>query len=151
MKKYRFQSVARSLVFLPMILFFLGVFVFAIIARDTTSPQSTLIVISFCGIIDLILLFWVGFSLSMRIQIDYEKKELYIKHSHFWKRLKFEEITSILILDYNEVAFQFIIMTKSFSKNIPYARYLHKRPSKKITDNLNELKQDLMNISNRNY
>ena len=149
MKKYRFQSVARSLVYLIIALVLIAFIVVCFLSDEIHS--GVIFIISFFSICVIIITFWVGFSLSMRIQIDYEKKELYIKHSHFWKRLKFEEITSILILDYNEVAFQFIIMTKFFSKNIPYARYLHKRPSKKITDNLNELKQDLMNISNRNY
>jgi len=34
---------------------------------------------------------------------------------------------------------------------MPYARYLKRKPNEKIKNKLNELKQDLMNISNKNY
>lgn len=151
MKKYYFNSVFRSLVYLYMVLFFLGIIIFAIIAKDTTSLESTIFVVSACGITTLLLLFWVGFSFSMRIQIDYEKKELYIRHPCFLKRLKFEDVLSIQIIEYNQVAFEFIVTTEKFSKKLPYARYLKKRPTEKILLKINELKQDLTNISNKNY
>ncbi len=152
MKKYYFDSIFRSLIYVFMVIFFTAILMLAIIAKDTTSPQSTVIVVSSCSIIISILLFWIGFSFSMRIQIDYDRKELYIRQPYFIKRIKFEDIISIEIIDYNEVAFEFNIVTKNFSKKMPYARYIRrKRPNEKIKSKLNELKQDLMNISNKNY
>lgn len=46
----------------------------------------------------IMLLFWIVFSFSMRIEFDYDKKELCIRHPYFLKRLKFEDILSIQIL-----------------------------------------------------
>lgn len=151
MKKYYFNPVFRSLIYVFIVLFFLAVLIFAIIARDTTSPQSTIIVVSFCGIVDLILLFWIGFSFSMRIQIDYEKEELYIRHPYFLKRLKFQDVLSIQIIDYHKTAFDFIITTRKGVKKLAYARYHKKRQTEKRVAKVTELKQDLLNISNRNY
>ena len=151
MKKYYFDSVFRSLIYVFMIMFFTAVLIFAVIAKDTTSQESTVIVISFCSVINSVLLFWVCFSLSMRIQIDYEKKELYIRQPYFIKRIKFEDIISIRIIPYSEVAFEFVVTTKKFTKKMPYARYLKRKPNEKIRNKLNELKQDFMNISNKNY
>ena len=67
------------------------------------------------------------------------------------RRIHFEDIVSIEIIEYNEVAFEFVINTEKYSKKIPYARYLKKKPNEKIKNKLNDLKQDLMNISNKNY
>ena len=84
----------------------------------------------------------------MRIQIDYEKKELYIRQYYFIKRIKFEDIISIQIIPYSEVAFDFVVTTKKFTKKMAYARYLKRKPNEKIKNKLNELKQDLLNIQN---
>ena len=98
MKKYYFESIYRILIYVFMIMFFTAILIFAVIAKDTTSHESTVIVISFCSVINSILLIWVCYSLSMRIQIDYEKKELYIRQYYFIKRIKFEDIISIQII-----------------------------------------------------
>lgn len=87
----------------------------------------------------------------MRIQIDYDKQELYIRHPYFIKRIKFEDVVSIQIIEYNKVAFDFVITTKSQTKKMAYARYYRKKPTEKRISKINELKQDLMNISNKNY
>ena len=132
-----------------MLLFFLAILIVAIITRETTEPGPTVFVITFCTIVSVILLFWIGFSFSMRIQFDYEKKEVYIVHPYFLKRLKFEDVVSIEIRDYNEVAFDFIIKTKTVTKKMAYARFYRRRPSLKITRMLNDLKDDLRYISDK--
>jgi Na+/melibiose symporter-like transporter len=133
------------------IMFFTAILIFAVIAKDTTSQESTVIVISFCSVINSILLFWVCFSLSMRIQIDYEKRELYIRHPYLIRKINFEEILSIQIIDYNKVSFDFIISTKKTSKKLSFSKYYKKKNTEKRISIINELKQDLMNISNKNY
>ena len=151
MKKYYFESISRILIYVFMIMFFTAILIFAVIAKDTTSQESTVIVISFCSVINSILLFWVCFSLSMRIQIDYEKRELYIRHPYLIRKINFEEILSIQIIDYNKVSFDFIISTKKTSKKLSFSKYYKKKNTEKRISIINELKQDLMNISNKNY
>ena len=87
----------------------------------------------------------------MRIQIDYDKKELYIKHPCLIKKLKFEEILSIQIIDYNQVSFDFIIVTNNGTKKLSYSKYYKKKSTEKIITEVNELKTDLLNISNKKY
>lgn len=151
MKKYYFESRFRISIYVLMMLFFTAILIFAVIAKDTTSLESTVIVVSFCSVINSILLFWVCFSFSMRIQIDYDKRELYIRHTHLIKRIKFDEILSIEINDYNQLSFDFIIITKKISKKLSYSKYYKKKNTVKRISHINELKQDLMNISNKNY
>lgn len=151
MKKYYFESGWRNLGYLPLILFHIGALIFVIIAKDENDPSVVAGVISYCCVVLSIILFWIGFSFSMRIQIDYEKKELYIRHPIFLKRLKFDDVLSIQIKDYNELVFSFIIVTKDKTKKLNYPRYHKKKPTEERLAIVNELKQDLMNISNRNY
>ena len=146
MKKYYFESVFRSLIYLFISLFLLALIVLCFFADEIHA--GVIFAITFLSISVVAILFWFGFSLSMRIQIDYEKKELYIKHPRLLKKIKFEDIISIQIIDYNEVAFEFVIRTTNISKQIPYARYLRRSPNEKIRSKLNELKKDFMNISN---
>ena len=150
-KKYYFNSPGFNIVYLVMALFFFAIFVIAIIFRETTSPQSTIIVMTFCSVVGAILLIWTCFSFSMRIEIDFEKEELLIVHPYFLKRLKFDEITAIEIKDYNEVAFDFTIEIGEKTKKLAYARYYKKKPNDKITNKLNELKSDFRKICSRNY
>ena len=149
MKKYYFESVFRSLIYLFISLFLLALIVLCFFADEI--PAGVIFAITFLSISVAAISFWFGFSLSMRIQIDYEKKELYIRQPYFIKRIKFEDIISIQIIPYSEVAFEFVVTTKKFTKKMPYARYLKRKPNEKIKNKLNDLKQDLMNISNKNY
>ena len=151
MKKYYFEPVGRCLVYGFITLFFVAILVLAIAAKDTTSPQSTAIVIGMCCVYIPPVLFWFCYSLTMRIQIDYDKKELYFRHYLFIKRIKFEDVLSIEITYCEETVFDFVVTTKTWTRKMAYARYARKKATKKITAKLNELKQDLMNISNKNY
>ena len=149
MKKYYFQSVFRSLIYLFISLFLIGLIVLCFFADEIHA--GVIFVITFLSISVVAISFWFGFSLSLRIQIDYKKKELYIKYPYLIKKIKFEDVINIYIKDYNVTSFDFKIVTKDKTISSTYARYYKKRPSKKILDIINELKQDLMNISNKNY
>ena len=149
MKKYYFYSIFKSLIYLFISIILIALIVLCCFADEIHS--GVIFAITVLSISVAIILFWFGFSLSMRIQIDYEKKEIYIRQPYFIKKIKFEDVLSIQIIDYNEVAFEFVITTESFTKKMPYARYLKRRPNEKITFRLNELKKDLMDISNKNY
>lgn len=145
MKKYYFNSIMYSLIYIIISIVFVSMAILCLFADDLHS--GVIFVIVFSSISAFVTLFWSVFSFSMRIQIDYINKELYIIHPCFIRKIKFEDIISIEIIDYNEVAFEFNIITAKHSKKIPYARYLNKRPNEKIKMKLDELKSDLMKIS----
>ena len=146
MKKYYFQSIFKSLIYLGIALFLICCIVLCCFSDEIHS--GVIFVITFLSISVVTIIFWFGFSLSMRIQIDYNKQELYIRQPYFIKRISFKEVISVKIIEYTDNAFEFIIVTKTFTKKLPYARYLKKRPNEKIKFILNELKQDLLNIQN---
>lgn len=146
MKKYYFQSIFKSLIYLGIALFLICCIVLCCFSDEIHS--GVIFVITFLSISVVTIIFWFGFSLSMRIQIDYNKQELYIRQPYFIKRISFKEVISVKIIEYTDTAFEFIIVTKTFTKKLPYARYLKKRPNEKIKFILNELKQDLLNIQN---
>ena len=102
----------------------------------------------------LFLWFYAFACFTSRIEINYEKKEVFILYYFFKKRYKFEDIVSIETRPYNDVAFYIELKTKDAEKTFLYGRYKgthYRRPTKKITAALDELKTDLMNISNKNY
>ena len=149
MKKYHFESVFRSLLYLFIALFLIALIVLCFYIDELHAGVIFVLTVLLVSVVAV--LFWFGFSLSMYIQIDYENKYLYVRQPYFIKRIKFEDIISIQIIPYSEVAFEFVVTTKKFTKKIPYARYLKRKPNVKIKNKLNDLKQDLMNISNKNY
>ena len=144
MKKYYFNSFVRSLVYLIIALVLIGLIVLCCMADEIHS--GVIFAITFLSISVTAILLWFGFSLSMRIQVDYINKELYIIHPHLIRKIKFEDIISIEIIDYSEVAFEFNVITKKDTKKIPYARYIKSKPDEKIKTKLNELKNDLLKI-----
>ena len=146
MKKYYLQSIFKSLIYLEIALFLICCIVLCCFSDEIHS--GVIFVITFLSISVVTIIFWFGFSLSMRIQIDYNKQELYIRQPYFIKRISFKEVISVKIIEYTDTAFEFIIVTKTFTKKLPYTRYLKKRPNEKIKFILNELKQDLLNIQN---
>lgn len=149
MKKYYFESIFRSLIYVVISLILVGYIVLCCYTDEIHS--GVIFIIVFLSISVIAISFWAGFSFSMRIQIDYDKQELYIRHPYFIKRIKFEDVVFIQIIEYNKVAFDFVITTKSQTKKMAYARYYRKKPTEKRISKINELKQDLMNISNKNY
>ena len=149
MKKYHFESVFRSLIYLFIALFLIALIVLCFYIDEL--HEGVIFVLTVLSVSVVAILFWFGFSLSMYIQIDYENKYSYVRQPYFIKKIKFEDIISIQIIPYSEVAFEFVVTTKKFTKKIPYARYLKRKPNVKIKNKLNDLKQDLMNISNKNY
>lgn len=149
-KKYYFWSTKESLLkLLPVLIF--GPLIIPFFYADEIPPLA---IAGLCLLIFIVVSvpFRVGFLLSSRIQIDYGRKELYIRYDSLIRKIKFEDIVSIEIIDLNEFAFRFVLNTKTFSKKIVYARYIsNKKLTPEITAKLSEIKQDLANISNKNY
>lgn len=147
MKKYYFQSKFKSMIYLVIALYLIGLIVLFFVFDEIHS--GTIFATVFLTISVVTILFWFGFSLSMRIQIDFNKQELYIRDPYFIKKINFKEIVSIRIIEWKETAFEIVIETNSFTKKIPYTRYLKRRPNEKIKSVLNELKQDLLSIQDK--
>lgn len=118
MKKYYFKSVGGSLIYLVIALFLIGCIVLCCFSDEIHT--GVIFVITVLSVSVVTIIFWIGFSLSMRIQIDYTQKELYIRHPYFIKKMKFEDVLSIQIIDYNEVSFDFILTTKNKTKKMAY-------------------------------
>ncbi len=148
MKKYYFESVFRSLIYLFISLFLIAIIVLCFYVDELHA--GVIFVLTFLSISVVAILFWFGFSLSMRIQIDYNRRELYIIHPCLLKRINFDDVISIQIIEFNQLSFDFIITTKNITKKIAYSRYYKKKVTKERVSIINELKHDLMNISTIN-
>ncbi len=135
------------MIYLVIALYLIGLIVLFFVFDEIHS--GTIFATVFLTISVVTILFWFGFSLSMRIQIDFNKQELYIRDPYFIKKINFKEIVSIRIIEWKETAFEIVIETNSFTKKIPYTRYLKRRPNEKIKSVLNELKQDLLSIQDK--
>lgn len=149
MKKYYFESVFRSLIYLFLALFLIAIIVLCFYIGELHA--GVIFVLTFLSVSVVAILFWFGFSLSMRIQIDYDKRELYIRHPYLIKRINFDDVISIQILEFNQLSFDFIITTKNTTKKIAYSRYYKKKVTEKRVSKVNDLKHDLISISNKNY
>lgn len=147
-KKFYFNSIWQSVIytFIAMILLLLIILCFFI----DEIHSGVLFIITILSIGLLANLFWIGFSLSMRIQIDYAKEELYIRHPNLLKRINFNDIVSIQIIEFDQLSFDFIITTKHITKKLAYSRYYKKKVTKERILKVNELKYDLISISNKN-
>lgn len=145
-KKYYFGSVGSSIGYMIISLFLIGLAILGFFADEIHA--GVIFCIVFFLVSSSIILYWAFFSLSMRIEVDYEKEELYIRHFTIIKHIKFKDIVRIDIMDYKKIALEFVIITNEWSKKVVYARYLHRRPSIKISKALNDLREDLKNISN---
>ena len=98
MKKYYFESFFKSLVYLFISFYIIGQIVLCFFADEIHAGVIFVLTILFSSLV--VILFWFGFSLSMRIQIDYNKQELYIRQPYFIKRISFKEVISVKIIEY---------------------------------------------------
>ena len=144
-KRYYFASIGPSIGYIIISLYLTGLGILGFFA-DELHP----VIICCCVFLLIsasIVAAWAFFSPSMRIEVDYEKEELYIRHFTLIKHIKFKNIVQIDITDYKKTALEFLITTNEWSKKIVYARYLNRRPSAKIEKVLNDLREELKNIS----
>lgn len=68
-------------------------------------------------------------------------------HPYFIKRMQFEEITSIEIIDIRPVEVHFVVSTNRFPPKIAYTRYYKSKPSPEIQAVLQDLKEELKSIA----
>ena len=147
-RKYYLNSIGYSLVYLFITLFLCAL----IIAVFFTDEFHLFLVIAliFLIVAAVITLFWACYSFTMRIEIDYENKILYIRYWDFIKKISFDDIVSIEILEQTEVELVFTITMNNFFKRIAYTRYYKSRPTIKIKRIINDLKNDLLSITGNN-
>lgn len=148
-KKFYFNSIWQSIIYIFIAVILLLFIILCSLADDVHSGLIFIMII--LSISMLVILFWAVFSLSMRIQIDYDRRELYIRHPYLLKRINFDDVISIQILEFNQLSFDFIITTKNTTKKIAYSRYYKKKVTEERVSKVNDLKHDLINISNKKY
>jgi len=146
-KTYYFNSNITNFVCLFIAVLFILVLIIAFITKNNEESKIIDIIIIVCFVIVASLLYIVGFSFSMRIEVDFKYRYLYIKHPYLIKRIKFNDIISIEIENYKETALLITVNTKIISQQITYSRYSKKKLSEKITNKLKELKADLYEIT----
>lgn len=139
-KKYFFQS--RFICF-SYFLYSLPIFGMAYLTciADTFHWWLLAELILFAGF----LWFWGIWTISYRIVIDFNKKEICIKHPGCEKKIKFKEIQSIEIVECSTISFELHLITNKFSKKFLY-KYFNKRGKWNFKQNVNELKLDFKKI-----
>lgn len=148
-KKFYFNSIWRSAIYVLIASVLLLLIILCCFADEMHS--GVIWMITTFSISFFVVLFWAGFSLSMRIEIDYDKKELYIRHPYLLKRINFSDIISIQIIEFDQLSFDFIITTEQITKKLAYARYYKKKVTDERISAISELKRALIDISNKNY
>ena len=144
-KKYYFNSKGGNVLNILGVLSFLP---FCIVLFFV-DKINLILIISFLTIEMFFIIYTVLCFLSF-IEIDYEKKELYIKHWQLNKKLKFDDV-SIEIYPLSRVDFTFQVITYKFTRRITYRKYENRIKTYKRINEVNELIKDLKNISNGNY
>ena len=148
-KKFYFNSIWQSAIYVLIASVLLLLTILCCFADEMHS--GVIWMITTFSISFFVVLFWAGFSLSMRIEIDYDKKELYIRHTYLLKRINFSDIISIQIIEFDQLSFDFIITTEQITKKLAYARYYKKKVTDERISVISELKRALIDISNKNY
>ena len=93
----------------------------------------------------MFLWFWAIWTISYQIQIDFRKKELHIKHPTFNKKIKFDRIISIDIVETSKISFDLVLTTNEYSKKISY-KYFNRRGKWNYKENVCLLKSDFNRI-----
>ena len=148
-KKFYFYSIWGSVIYGLIAVILLLMIITCFFADEMHS--GVVFIITILSISVLATSFWAGFRLSMRIEIDYDKQVLYIRHPNLIKRIDFKDVVSIQIIEFNQLSFDFIITTKHITRKMAYARYYNKKVTQERISIIKELKQALINISNKNY
>ena len=148
-KKFYFYSLKAKIACLIPMLIFAGLLALLIVYRQTQQPETVVIVASM--LLFIILLCAVGFVLTffIRIEFNYDKKELLIHKHYFVKKIKFEEIESIEIIDYETPGFVFVIVTKNFIKRISFFAlpFINEIIDNKAKETEEDIKKRLAEIS----
>ncbi len=94
-----------------------------------------------------ILITWNIILPKLRIEIDYEKKELFYWNDYYRRRIKFEDIRALEIVEHGEkVTFGCKVTTDIKIRRFGYTRYYRKKPTPEILAKVEEVKEALRSI-----
>ncbi len=138
MKKYYFFYPNYSTIYYVIAGVLFGIAGIGLLADDIhAGVVFAMVALSISAIITLA---WALFSERMRMEIDTKKQEIYIVHSNFIKRVKFQDIIRVDFYDSQPSTISFSMTGKGFKKHFQYLRHNKKRLTKEIEDELNEIK-----------
>ena len=85
---------------------------------------------------------------KLRIEIDSEKKELFYWNDYYRRRIKFEDIRALEIVEHGEKATTFgcKVTTDKKIRRFGYTRYYRKKPTPEILAKVEEVKEALRSI-----
>ena len=95
-----------------------------------------------------ILITWNIILPKLRIEIDYEKKELFYWNDYYRRRIKFEDIRALEIVEHGEKATTFgcKVTTDKKIRRFGYTRYYRKKATPEILAKVEEVKEALRSI-----
>ena len=144
-KKFFLYSKKAAIPYWIMSVIFSGYIPVVLILPDRITYGNYLVAAFFVVTIS-ILITWSIIIPKLRIEINYEKQELFYWNDYFRRTIKFEEIRSIEINDLDGVTFGCKVTTDKKIRRFGYTRYYRKKPTPEILAKVEEVKEALRSI-----
>lgn len=145
-KKFFLYSKKATIPYWIMSVIFSGYIPVVLIFPDRITYGNYLVAAFFVVTIS-ILITWSIILPKLRIEIDYEKKELFYWNDYYRRRIKFEDIKALEIVEHREkVTFGCKITTNTKIRRFGYTRYYRKKPTPEILAKVEEVKEALRSI-----
>lgn len=144
-KKFYLYTKAATIPYWIMSVIFSGIIALGFVVDEMNS--GVIITMSFFAVTIAILITWSIILPKLRIEIDYEKKELFYWNDYYRRRIKFEDIRALEIVEHREkVTFGCKITTNTKIRRFGYTRYYRKKPTPEILAKVEEVKDALRSI-----
>ena len=143
-KKFYLYTKAATIPYWIMSVIFSGIIALGFVVDEMNS--GVIITMSFFAVTIAILITWSIIIPKLRIEINYEKQELFYWNDYFRRTIKFEEIRSIEINDLDGVTFGCKVTTDKKIRRFGYTRYYRKKPTPEILAKVEEVKEALRSI-----
>jgi hypothetical protein len=122
-------------------------YIFVVLFLTDEITYGNFIFAAFFALTIAILITWNIILPKLRIEIDYEKKELFYWNDYYRRRIKFEDIRALEIVEHREkVTFGCKITTDTKIRRFGYTRYYRKKPTPEILAKVEEVKEALRSI-----
>ena len=146
-KKFFLYSKKVAIPYWIMSVIFSGYIPVVLILPDRITYGNYLVAAFFVVTIS-ILITWSIIIPKLRIEINYEKQELFCWNDYFRRTIKFEDIRAVEIVDHGEKATTVGCRVTTYKKIIGfrYTRYYRKKPTPEILAKVEEVKEALRSI-----
>ena len=145
-QKFYLYTKAATIPYWIMSVIFSGIIALGFVVDEINS--GVIITMSFFAVTIAILITWSIILPKLRIEIDYEKKELFYWNDYFRRTIKFEDIRALEIVEHGEKATTFgcKVTTDKKIRRFGYTRYYRKKPTPEILAMVEEVKEALRSI-----